>query len=70
MRMDGVDDRRWSVPALFFDYDMDGDLDFSTTESSGATLSIWENDGDQNFTEEIISDEYTGCRGLEVVDLV
>jgi hypothetical protein len=41
-----VSDTRPTVGACWFDYDRDGDLDLFLANQSGATDSLWRNDGD------------------------
>jgi len=56
----------WSVYAI----DINGDSDVDILGASvDAIFTWWENDGDEEFTEHIISDEFVGLRCIFAIDI-
>jgi hypothetical protein len=54
------------------DLDEDGDMDILGAASISSTVPAivwWENDGKENFTEHVISNDTTGCNSIYAIDL-
>ncbi|KAH8057901.1 hypothetical protein JL722_6442 [Aureococcus anophagefferens] len=54
---------------LASDVDGDGDVDLVATSASDRSVAVYNNDGSQGFTENVISDNPAGAYGLDVGDV-
>jgi len=51
------------------DFDNDGDIDFVSSHWTRNAISLWINDGSQNFTEQIILENFIGAHDAVIADM-
>ena len=51
------------------DFDKDGDIDILSTAFNGDEITLWENDGNQNFTQIIIANNFDGATDIFPADI-